>query len=187
MAAPLSELLTKALHTDAQARARLRAMGPCRVRLAIAPAPAFGLAVAADGAVRLAAPEDDAELGIEGHLGAFARYALTGRADDIRFAGEAELARRFRELLAGLDLDWEELAAGAVGDAAARLLGRGAGEFARAARQAGRAAEDNARDYLRRESGLLPERAELERFLREVDRLRDDLERLAQRLDRAAP
>lgn len=187
MAASLSALLTQALHTDAQARARLRALGPCRVRLAVAPAPAFGLEIDADGAVRLAAPEDGAELAVEGHLGAFARYALTGRADDIRFAGEAERAKRLRELLAGLDLDWEELAAGAVGDTAARLLGRGAEECARAARQAAAAAEDNARDYLHFESELLPERAELARFLREVDRLRDDLERLEQRLERAAP
>ena len=154
------------------------------MRLAIAPAPAFGLEVAADGAVRLAAPDAAAELSVEGHLGAFARYAVTGRADDIRFAGEAEQARRLRELLSGLDLDWEELAAGAVGDTAARLLGRGAEEFARAARHG---AADNVRDYLHRESGLLPDRAELERFLRGVDRLRDDLERLAQRLERARP
>ncbi len=187
MAASLSALLTQALHTDAQARERLRALGPCRVRLAVAPAPAFGLEIAADGAVRLAAPEDAAELAVEGHLGAFARYALTGRADDIRFAGEAERAKRLRELLAGLDLDWEELAAGAVGGTAARLLGRGAEEFARAARQTAAAAEDNARGYLHFESELLPERAELARFLREVDRLRDDLERLEQRLERAAP
>ena len=187
MAASLSALLTQALHTDAQARERLRALGPCRVRLAVAPAPAFGLEVDADGAVRLAAPADDAELAVEGHLGAFARYALTGRADDIRVAGEAEQAQQLRELLAGLDLDWEELAAGAVGDAAARLLGRGAEEFARAARQTAAGAADNARDYLHFESELLPDRDELARFLREVDRLRDDLERFAQRLDRAAP
>lgn len=187
MVASLSELLTKALHTDAQARERLRVLGPCRVRLEIAPAPAFGLEVAADGAVRLTAPDEAAELSVEGHLGAFARYAVTGRADDIRFAGEAEQARRLRELLSGLDLDWEELAAGAVGDTAARLLGRGTEEFARAARQARHGAADNVRDYLHRESGLLPDRAELERFLRGVDRLRDDLERLAQRLDRARP
>ena len=55
------------------------------------------------------------------------------------------------------------------------------------ARSFGAATESNARDYLQEESGLLPGAGELDRFVREVDRLRDDLERLELRLDRIRP
>ena len=178
-----SELLTRVLHSDERARDRLAALGPCRVRLAIEPFASVGLDVR-DGEVRIVSAPAQADLEVRATAGAFARYALTGRPADIHFSGDAERAQELRDLLGVLDIDWEGLAAEVVGDTAARALGRTARAAARGARTVARAAEDNARDYLYEESGLLATHEEVARFVRDVDCLRDDAERLEARLRR---
>jgi ubiquinone biosynthesis protein UbiJ len=45
-------------------------------------------------------------------------------------------------------------------------------------------AGQNLREYLQEEAAVLPSRAELADFLAEVDTLRDDVERLAARVER---
>ena len=183
MLASLSTLVDQALSADAESRRRLRAMGRRAIRLELLPLPAFGLRMD-DGRLIVESSRERSDLVISGHLMAFVRYALSGRPDGIRLEGESEVAQDFRDFLLALDVDWEELLSRAVGDVPARLMARTLGECRRAARNLSAAAEDNARDYLHEESGLLPSASDLDRFVREVDRLRDDLERLELRLDR---
>ncbi len=186
MLASLSALIDPALRTDAESQKRLRAMGRRTVRLEILPLPAIGLRID-DGTLTLESPEETADLTVRGHLAAFVRYVINGRAEGIRLEGEGEIAQDFREFLVGLDIDWEELLSRAVGDTPARLVMRTLEEGRRGGRNFGGAAERNARDYLHEESGLLPDPSELDRFVREVDRLRDDLERFEMRIDRFRP
>ncbi len=183
MLASLSALVDQALRTDERARARLRAMGRRSIRLELAPLPAVGLRVD-DGRLAVEPPDERADLAARGHVLAFARYAINGRADGVRVEGDAELARDFRDFVVALDIDWEELLSRAIGDVPARLMARTFGEGRRAARNFHAAAESDASDWLREESGLLPSADELDRFARVVDRLRDDLERFELRLDR---
>lgn len=113
------------------------------------------------------------------------------RRDDIppkgiEISGDAETAQIFSRLLKRADLDWEELLSQQVGDVAAHRIGnfvRGALRWSRDAFD--RVSRDLA-DYLQFETGVLPQRHEVDAFLSGVDRLRDDVERFAARVTRAA-
>ena len=98
--------------------------------------------------------------------------------------GDTALAQRFGEFLTGLDIDWEEQLSRLTGDIAAHEIGnlvRGALGWGK---QVNRTTELNLKEYLQEELRLLPGRYEIEPFLSEVDRLRDDVERLEARIQR---
>jgi ubiquinone biosynthesis protein UbiJ len=131
-----------------------------------------------------AAPAD-AEI-IGGPLGLLAlggnspQAVLQRRGVEIR--GDAAVAERFRELGMLLRPDLEEEFSGLVGDVPAHQLAR----FARLgfswSRRAAATAVQNVAEYLANERRDLVSRNEGEPFLRAVDALREDVDRLEARL-----
>ncbi len=106
------------------------------------------------------------------------------RDGSLELSGDAETAQAFQRLLAFARPDVEEEMSGFVGDVAAHRLGeiaRGIGRWGRGMRSTMR---DNIREYLQEESRRLPSRYEVERFAEGVDTLRDDVDRLAARVDK---
>lgn len=102
----------------------------------------------------------------------------------VEISGNSELGHRFGKLLGNLEIDWEEQLSTLTGDVIAHQAGnlvRGAAAWGREARES--LAQDLP-EYLQEEIQLLPTRFEVEEYLAEVDRLRDDLERLEQRIQR---
>ncbi|HEX4619622.1 MAG TPA: hypothetical protein VH135_07815 [Steroidobacteraceae bacterium] len=128
----------------------------------------------------------DAELAV-GPLGLL---ALAGegaqaavRRGDAAMAGDGEVAARFRELVTLLKPDPEEELALLFGDVPAHQLARAArGAAAWSARAADTAWRSTA-DYLAHERADLVPRHEGEQFLRGVDALREDLDRLSARIE----
>ena len=111
------------------------------------------------------------------------RVVLSG---DVEIDGNTHAGRVFREALAAVDLDWEELLSRAVGDIAAHQIGnalRGLGGWAR---RSAASLRMDVTEYLQEESRDLPTRFEVEDFLNGVDDFRDGVERLAARVARAA-
>ena len=106
---------------------------------------------------------------------------------DVRIEGDAELAQKFRELALLLRPDLEEELSLVLGDVPAHQIGR----FARAAfgwaRKAATTTVRNAAEYLGHERRDLVPRAEAEQFLHGVDTLREDLDRLAARIELLRP
>lgn len=106
------------------------------------------------------------------------------RDGSLDLSGDAETAQQFQRLLEYARPDIEEQLSGVVGDIAAHRLG----SFARGLAQWGRDARatmgGNIREYLQEESRTTPSRYEVENFGRNVDTLRDDVERLAARIAR---
>jgi len=100
----------------------------------------------------------------------------------VRIDGDNRTAHRFSEALAGLDIDWEEQLSRLTGDIVAHEIGRGVRAVQREGERIGRSSRDNLSEYLTEEARLLPHRYEVEEFLDQVDRLRDDSERLAARI-----
>lgn len=102
---------------------------------------------------------------------------------DVRIDGDAELAQKFRELALLLRPDLEEELSLVLGDVPAHQLGR----FARAAlgwtQKAATTTVRNVAEYLGHERRDLVPRNEADQFLQGVDTLREDVDRLAARID----
>jgi ubiquinone biosynthesis accessory factor UbiJ len=104
----------------------------------------------------------------------------------IEISGDAETAQIFSRLLKQADLDWEELLSQHIGDVAAHQIGNLVRGTLRWGRDALDRVSRDLTEYLQFEIGVLPQRHEVETFLAEVDRLRDDVERFAAQVARTA-
>lgn len=119
-----------------------------------------------------------------------ARMGVTRRkeeslfAGEVRVAGDTHLAQAFGDLLSGLEVDWEEQLSRLVGDALAHQVGNRVRSFLNWGRQAGNTLSADLGEYLQEEARLLPGRFEVMAFLSDVDHLRDDVERVAARVER---
>ncbi len=102
---------------------------------------------------------------------------------DLIMGGDTQLAQSFRELLTLLRPDAEEELSLFVGDVPAHQLGRLARSGLAFGRKAAATAVTNAAEYLAHERAELVPRAEGEQFLRGVDAVREDVDRLQARLE----
>jgi len=121
--------------------------------------------------------------------GSLVTLALLSGEDSLRdgsldLTGDAATAQAFQQLLTHAKPDVEEELSGVIGDTAAHTLGKFARGVGRWARQTRSIMRDNIREYLQEESRDVPSRYEVERFSKDVNVLRDDVDRLAARIDR---
>ncbi len=104
--------------------------------------------------------------------------------DEVRLSGDVAVLETLRDAYRRLDVDLEELLSRFVGDIAAHEIGRAAravlswGEHLRQTLLA------DTGEYLVEELRVSPPRHELEDFAAEVDRIRDDVERIEKRIAR---
>lgn len=129
------------------------------------------------------------DLKIIGSPFAFARYVLSPDRGEInnsgiKIEGDVGLAQQFANIISNLDIDWEEWASQYVGDVVAYRSGRILADLQSWARHSKEQARMDVREFLQEESRLLAPKVRVERFMNEVDELRSDVERLAQRLQR---
>jgi ubiquinone biosynthesis accessory factor UbiJ len=113
--------------------------------------------------------------------GSAADTPLSGGEIEVR--GNAELAEKFRELARLLAPDPEEELSLLVGDVAAHRVGRLARGALDWTRNAAATLLRDVGEYFSHERGDLVPREEGEQFLRGVDALREDLDRLEARLE----
>ncbi|HYW90856.1 MAG TPA: SCP2 sterol-binding domain-containing protein [Gammaproteobacteria bacterium] len=105
----------------------------------------------------------------------------------VQVEGDSDLAERFHRILARARPDLEEVLARATGDVVAHAMGYGLRRVGDWVRRGAHTVSEDLADYLRYESGELVPRGEIEGFLADVDRLRDDLARLEARLEALSP
>jgi ubiquinone biosynthesis protein UbiJ len=122
--------------------------------------------------------------------GPLSLLALSGGAADepfprggVEVRGDAELAQKFRELARLLRPDPEEELSILIGDVAAHRIGRAARGALDWTRNAAATLLQNVGEYFSHERGDLVSREEGEQFLRGVDALREDADRLDARLE----
>jgi ubiquinone biosynthesis protein UbiJ len=115
--------------------------------------------------------------------------ALTGaapeaviRRGDVRIDGDAEIAQQFRELAVLLKPDLESGMSGLLGRSGAHVLMRGLRGAAAWTRASAWTGVQNLSEYLAHERGELVSRAEAEHYLRGVDELREQLDRIEARM-----
>lgn len=117
---------------------------------------------------------------------AFFRYLLEKPANtinsDIKINGDPHFAQEIQLILQGLSIDWEEQLSKFIGDSAAYQMGK-VGKGLKQWLQESRAAlRKNTTQYLQEETSQLPTRVEVDHFLKKVDELRDDVERLSTKI-----
>jgi len=102
---------------------------------------------------------------------------------DVRIDGDAELAQKFRELALLLRPDLEEELSLLLGDVPAHQVGRLARAVMGWTHKAATTSVRNVAEYLAHERRDLVPRSEADQFLRGVDSLREDVDRLAARIE----
>jgi ubiquinone biosynthesis protein UbiJ len=143
----------------------------------------------ADGVQVLSRYEGDIDTHLSGSPPGFARLALDRREDAlfqgaVKIDGDTATGQQFQELLASTDWDWEEQLSHLTGDVVAHQVGRLVAEFGQVIRDSRETLASDCSEYLQEEAQLLPTQIEVEYFLNDVDRLRDDTERLQARIER---
>ena len=102
----------------------------------------------------------------------------------VEIRGDIHLAQRLQQIMRRLDVDWEEFISTYTSDMAAHHIGRISRDLGRYFNTAGRSLVTQFVEYLHYEQNMLPLRPEVDHFVDEVDSLRDDVERIQQRLKR---
>ncbi|MCW5624868.1 MAG: sterol-binding protein, partial [Burkholderiales bacterium] len=96
--------------------------------------------------------------------------------------GDVAFAATLRHLAANLRWDYEEDLSRFIGDVAAHRAAEMLRTVVAWPREAGARMAQSGAEYITEEAGWLPPAAEVEAWLQAVDRLRDDTERLEQRI-----
>ncbi len=194
LTATLENVLNRGLPRSPRAQQLCAELKGRRLAVAISPLAGSSVIVESTGAsLKLSmetaeAPGAPPDATVSG--GPLSLLALSGPAPeavvqrgDVRIDGDAELAEKFQELARLLRPDLEDELSLVLGDVPAHQIGR----FARAAmgwtRKAATTSVRNIAEYLGHERRDLVPRNEAEQFLRGVDSLREDVDRLAARIE----
>lgn len=143
-----------------------------------------------DGVMVLGEFDADADTTISGTPLALAKLAVKDDAASVLFSGEVKisgdtrLGNQFKKILAQLDIDWEEQLAFYVGDVTAHQVGNLVRDASSWLHRSSRSLQLDLGEYLQEETRLSPSNAELNRFIKTVDTLRDDIDRLEARINR---
>ncbi len=100
----------------------------------------------------------------------------------VRIEGNAEVAHAFSELLKTAKPDWEEELSRMVGDVTAHQIGNMTRNVLTFGKRAKQTLLQNVGEYLQEEGRDVPNRTEMNEFLRDVDGVRDAAARLEARL-----
>jgi len=168
------------------ARARLRPFAERSVRFQVPPFTGV-LLVEADGWLAPAPPEAEPATIVHVSGPALLRIACLGDASahqEARIEGDTAFAAAITAVLAGLCWDVEEDLSVLVGDIAARRLVRAGATFFAWQAQTGARLAQTLVEYWTEEQPMIASRGALSRFASEVDALRDDIDRLDQRIER---
>lgn len=132
-------------------------------------------------------PQDKPDVRISAKPAALLRRAFRGAdagASGVSVEGDAELLQRFSTLLAKVGFDPEEWLARWVGGGAAHRLNQGLQGLLGWGRQSASTLGLDTAEYLREETRDLVHRADIERWLEDVEAVRRRSEALASRLER---
>jgi len=133
--------------------------------------------------------EGEPDVTIKGGVFSLARLGLSENpasvfGDGVEMEGDAQLGRKVQYILDSLDLDWEEQLSRLSGDVIAHQVGNTVRElFSWGSKTAETLGRDVA-EYFQEESRDLVVKPELDQFLDQIDVLRSDVDRLAQRVKR---
>jgi len=181
VAAPINHVL----RGETWALRRLQPYAGCTARFDLPPF-SFSLTIRESGEVAPAMPAAAADVTFRLTPPAALRL-LAGDHDaerEVTVSGNPDLAQAVQAVVRDARWDVEEDLARVFGDIAAHRITSAGRTLARVPQRAASSLARNLADYWLQERPLIARREDVEGFVREVDRLRDDVERLAQRIAR---
>ncbi len=185
----IERAVNQAIELDASAAPRLEALDGRSVKLALTGL-GIDLYFFGEGSRLSVAAERDVQpdttiTGTPGALLAMSVPDWRAPGSGVKIEGDAGSAQALEKLFRQLDPDWEALMTRYLGDIVGHQLWRLINDAAGLGRHGVRTAGDQVARYLREESGLLVTAEEMDAFSREVDDLREAVDRLQARLKRA--
>lgn len=105
-------------------------------------------------------------------------------SEQVTLSGDTELAQQVKHILDDMDIDWEELLSKVVGDVLAHKVMNTARDARAWGERSLAVLGQNFTEYQQEEARNLPTRHEVNDYLKAVDVVRDDVERMAQRVRR---
>jgi len=103
---------------------------------------------------------------------------------DMQIIGDIGLAQRFQEIMQNIEIDLEEPLSKWVGDTMAYQIGKFVRRGHRFATNAGKTLATDISEYLRFEINMLPDDLLVEEFSKDVDLIREDVDRFEARLNK---
>ncbi|NOZ10802.1 MAG: Sterol-binding domain protein [Gammaproteobacteria bacterium] len=134
--------------------------------------------------------DGEVDVTLTGSVFAFAKLATREGDTDLFFKreilieGDTDLGQRFRRILERLDIDWEEVASRCVGDVAAHQMGKLTRDMRHWASDTTDTLGKDFAEYFQEEQRELAKKEPVEAFMRAVDVLRADADRLQKRIER---
>jgi len=189
--ATLEILLNQAIRLDPEAKARLTPLHGQVIKLELLGLGLSVLLIPDPGGIQvLPTLECEPDCVLRGTPLDLARMRTSRDSADQLFSGavtiegDSAVAHQFGEFLSSIDIDWEEQLSHLTGDVIAHELGNLARDLGNWGGSLRKTFGMNLQEYLQEELRLLPSRYEMEPWLSAIDRLRDDVERAAARVER---
>jgi ubiquinone biosynthesis accessory factor UbiJ len=180
-----ARLINHLLQSASWATDRLQAHAGKSFRVR-APLNSLHLKVAADGLLQAAPAEAAPEVSITLSAGQWLRLMARDKTalKDAGIEGDAEFAAALSYLAEHLAWDYEEDLSRVLGDVAAHRIAGGLRQAQIWRKDAAASTAETMKEYLTEERPMIAKREAVEQFAREVDTLRDAVERLSKRIDK---
>lgn len=104
--------------------------------------------------------------------------------NDVTLIGKIDLALRLKNIFSQIEIDWEEYLSKICGDPLAHFIGTKFNRLKIWSTLAHKSLQRNINEYIHEEVNLFPSHYAYIDLFNDIDILRDDLERLTQRIDR---
>lgn len=104
--------------------------------------------------------------------------------NDVTLIGKIDLALRLKNIFSQIEIDWEEYLSKICGDPLAHFIGTKFNRLKSWSTLAHKSLQRNINEYIHEEVNLFPSHYAYIDLFNDIDILRDDLERLTQRIER---
>lgn len=131
----------------------------------------------------------DADTSISGRLNDLFRIGIAAdkqqamKQHRIEFSGDAHLGMTMQQIMSNLDIDWEEHLAQLIGDIPATTITKGLNRLLNVGKSMVSSITRNTTEYIHHEAQLTPTKTELAEFYDAVTHIRNDVDRLAQKIN----
>jgi ubiquinone biosynthesis accessory factor UbiJ len=142
-----------------------------------------------DGMMIMSDFDGEADTRLAGSPMALAKLGTLKNAAPVLFSGEVivsgdtRLGSQFKKILSQIDIDWEEILSQYTGDMVAHKAGNMAREFTSWFQRGKQSMYMDVGEYLTEESLVSPSKPELNRFINDVDKLRESADRLQTKIN----